>query len=204
MQASSQKTEIKIDLPKKFIFADKQRIQQCLINLLSNSVKFTQEGTISVKAWLKEPKLKHMPMVTNDYAVDQKADPDRMGRFYISVSDTGVGIPKEEQGKVFTDFGTLQSNANLNPYGVGLGLSICKKIVRCMNGDITLESSKGKGATFTFYVPFYKTPSSHRRETDQESFQGNLTNFPDLPSEFSMLVGRMNFVQKQFVTLETS
>ena len=66
-----------------------------------------------------------------------------MGHLYISVKDTGVGIPKEEQSKLFRDFCTLQSNAHLNPNGVGLGLSICKKITILLSGDIAVVSGVG-------------------------------------------------------------
>ena len=98
MQASSQNTDIQINLPKKFIVADKQRIQQVSINLLSNAVKFTQDGTITVKAWFKEPKIKHRAMISHQIETDKsnKSNLDRIGRLYISVSDTGVGIPKDE------------------------------------------------------------------------------------------------------------
>ncbi len=75
-----------------------------------------------------------------------------MGLLYVSVKDTGVGIPKSEQTKLFNDFQTLQSNAHLNPNGVGLGLSICKKITNLLQGDIKVDSDIGKGSTFTFHV----------------------------------------------------
>ena len=66
-----------------------------------------------------------------------------MGHLYISVKDTVVGIPKEEQAKLFRDFCTLQSNAHLNPNGVGLGLSICKKTTHLLSGDIAVVSGVG-------------------------------------------------------------
>ena len=75
-----------------------------------------------------------------------------MGLLYVSVKDTGVGMPKSEQTKLFNDFQTLQSNAHLNPNGVGLGLSICKKITNLLQGDIKVDSDIGKGSTFTFDI----------------------------------------------------
>jgi signal transduction histidine kinase len=71
---------------------------------------------------------------------------------YVSVKDTGTGIPEKEIGKIFSEFCTLKSNSNLNPNGVGLGLSICKKICNQLDGDIVLESKVGFGSTFTFHV----------------------------------------------------
>jgi signal transduction histidine kinase len=68
------------------------------------------------------------------------------------VKDSGVGMSITDQRKLFKDFTTLESNAHLNPNGVGLGLSICKKITTYMDGDIWVESKPGKGSTFTFFV----------------------------------------------------
>ena len=81
-----------------------------------------------------------------------------MGVLYVSVKDTGVGIPKEEHSKLFRDFCTLQSNAHLNPNGVGLGLSICKKITNLLSGDISVDSKPGQGACFTFHVSVNTNP----------------------------------------------
>lgn len=118
------------------------------MNLLSNAVKFTQDGTIVVNAWIKEPRVRHRPAVQ----IDNEIDLDRMGRLYVSVKDTGTGIPKEEIPKLFRDFCTLQSNAHLNPNGTGLGLSICKKICSELKGDIHVQSTPEEGSTFTFNV----------------------------------------------------
>ena len=106
---------------------------------------------ITVTAWLKEPRVRHRQAITL-LGETEKEDIDRMGYLYVSVKDTGVGIPKEEHAKLFRDFCTLQSNAHLNPNGVGLGLSICKKITNLLSGDITVESKVGSGCCFTFYV----------------------------------------------------
>lgn len=93
MQAASQKIELITQLPKKFILGDKQRVQQVCMNLLSNAVKFTQDGTITVKAWIKEPRIKHKQSILIGEEANNK---DRMGFLYVSVKDTGVGIPKKE------------------------------------------------------------------------------------------------------------
>jgi len=74
------------------------------------------------------------------------------GKLFISVKDSGTGIPETEIPKIFSDFCTLKFNAHLNPNGVGLGLSICKKICNNLQGDISLESKIGLGTTFTFNV----------------------------------------------------
>ena len=80
-----------------------------------------------------------------------------MGKLFISVSDTGVGIPNAEISKLFRDFVTLQCNAHLNPNGVGLWLSTSKKIMNLLHGDITVESTEA-GSCFTFHVAFNSSP----------------------------------------------
>ena len=73
-------------------------------------------------------------------------------RLYVSVKDSGCGMRMDDQLKLFKDFTTLKSNAHLNPNGVGLGLSICKKICTLLEGDIWVDSKLGHGSTFTYYV----------------------------------------------------
>jgi len=127
MQAASKNIDVKMNLPKKTVIADKQRVQQVTMNLLSNAVKFTQDGVIEINAWTKDP-----PQLVQ---VGQ-SNAQNHGRLYISVKDSGCGINKADQYKIFRDFCTLKSNAHLNPNGVGLGLSICKKITNLLGGDI--------------------------------------------------------------------
>jgi PAS domain S-box-containing protein len=120
------------DLPQRII-TDDQRLAQVVTNLLSNAVKFTPEnGSITLSARRLEDK-----------------DPD-FCTLEIAVTDSGIGIPKEQQGKLFSSFVQVDSSISRKFGGTGLGLSICKRIVELMNGDITINSEAGKGATFTF------------------------------------------------------
>jgi hypothetical protein len=127
-----------------------------------------------------------------------------MGLLYVSVKDTGVGIPKSEQTKLFNDFQTLQSNAHLNPNGVGLGLSICKKITNLLQGDIKVDSDIGKGSTFTFHVAVETNTENKAMKIENSElslksaqFQG-MTNLTEIPSDYSHLIERMQGVYKQF------
>jgi len=108
--------------------ADPNRIQQILFNLISNSLKFTENGGISI-------------------AVDFN------NNFLIfSVLDTGIGISEKVQKKLFNDFTQADSSITKKYGGTGLGLSICKKLCKIMKGDIKVESELGKGALFTFNI----------------------------------------------------
>ena len=117
------------------------------MNLLSNACKFTSDGTIKVKAWTMEP-----DEIMQAGASPVLSDSDNNGRLYVSVHDSGVGMTEADTKKLFKDFGTLQSNAHLNPNGVGLGLSICRKICHKLDGDIVVQSKIGEGTKFIFYV----------------------------------------------------
>jgi signal transduction histidine kinase len=122
------------DLPKRII-TDDQRLAQVVTNLLSNAVKFTPEGgSIMLTARRLEDKDRNFCTLE------------------IAVTDTGIGIPKEQQGKLFDSFVQVDSSISRKFGGTGLGLVICKKIVELMNGKIWMESEKGKGATFTFTI----------------------------------------------------
>jgi len=122
------------DLPQRII-TDDQRLAQIITNLLSNAVKFTPEnGSITLTARRLEDK--ERSFCTLEFAV----------------TDTGIGIPKEHQGKLFDSFVQVDSSISRKFGGTGLGLVICKKIVELMNGKIIMESEKGKGATFIFTI----------------------------------------------------
>ena len=122
------------------IYADKRRTVQVLINLISNSIKFTpQGGSIEVSA---------------------DAGKDALGDFsFFSVKDTGCGIKKEDQGKIFEKF--VQVAAGEKVGGTGLGLSITKAMVIMQGGRITLESGHGRGSTFRVGMPVYKDHVEH-------------------------------------------
>jgi PAS domain S-box-containing protein len=118
-------------LPEDFtIYADRMRLKQVLYNLLSNAVKFTPEhGSISVAAHAEE------------------------GQVYISVSDTGVGIRKEDQTAIFDEFRQVGESAKGVKEGTGLGLAITRRLVEQQGGTITVFSEPGKGSKFTFTIP---------------------------------------------------
>eukprot|EP01022_Parablepharisma_sp_SALTPOND_P002698 TRINITY_DN110_c0_g2_i1.p2 TRINITY_DN110_c0_g2~~TRINITY_DN110_c0_g2_i1.p2 ORF type:complete len:322 (-),score=41.76 TRINITY_DN110_c0_g2_i1:1710-2675(-) len=123
----SLKIEVAADVPKT-IFSDKNRFKQILLNLLGNALKFTFKGEVKVS-------LKHAE-----------------NQLITEVKDTGVGIKEEDMPKLFRLFGRVQENSQINPTGVGLGLTICKKLSERLGGGIKAESVFGQGSTFTFSI----------------------------------------------------
>lgn len=124
------------DADSKFI-GDPLRIKQIVNNLLSNAVKFTDSGEISL-------------------LVENISNKSNSQTIKIVVKDTGPGIPKEFQSKVFEEFSRIKNKGKESIEGVGLGLSIVKKLVDLQKGKILLESKQGEGSKFTIYLPLEK------------------------------------------------
>ena len=111
------------------IVADAYRIRQILNNLVSNSIKFTHEGYVLITVSLVELN-------------------EEEGRLFISVEDTGIGIPQDKISKLFDSFSQVDSSTTRKYGGTGLGLSIVKKLVEIMDGKIEVSSELGKGSKF--------------------------------------------------------
>ena len=114
------------------LFGDINRIRQVLVNLVNNGIKFTNEGSVIVQTKL--------------LSKDRK-----VATIQFSVSDTGIGISKEDQGKLFTKFFRTRLANTIE--GTGLGLTISKRLVELMGGSISFTSQVKKGSTFTFELP---------------------------------------------------
>ncbi len=129
------------NVPKNIssVYADENRLQQILTNLLDNAVKFTEKGSITVKA---------IPLL------EPEGDPsDRKGFIEVSITDTGIGIPKEKQEIIFQAFEQADSSTERLYGGTGLGLSITKKLIELHGGTIFVNSETNQGSTFTFTLP---------------------------------------------------
>ena len=120
------------DLPRQ-VEGDAPRLRQVLLNLLDNAIKFTERGEVHL-------------------AVSRQAD----GRVLFSVRDTGPGIAKEQQQRVFAAFYQIHGSATRGE-GTGLGLAICQEFVRLMGGELMLESEPNQGCRFSFSLPLVKT-----------------------------------------------
>jgi signal transduction histidine kinase len=125
--------ELAKDLPSP-VLADPVRLHQILVNLLGNAIKFTDRGGIVLTVDLEAPA------------------EGLMIRF--SVSDTGAGIPREHQGRIFEPFVQVDSSNTRRHSGTGLGLAITRQLVEAMGGRIWMESEPGAGSTFHFTIPY--------------------------------------------------
>ncbi len=119
----------------EFVVGDPGRLKQILLNLLSNSIKFTNEGKINI-------------------TVDFKNNLEGSSTLNLRISDTGIGIPEGKINEVFSEFHQADNNISYKYGGTGLGLPITKKLVELQNGSIEIESKDGRGTTITIHIPY--------------------------------------------------
>jgi len=141
--------DIERDVPFKVI-GDPLRLNQILINLVNNAIKFTNEGKVWVKCKVVDENQTHY-------------------KLQFSVKDTGVGIEKKQMAGLFRSFYQAESSTSRKYGGSGLGLVICQKLSEMMGGDVWAESEPGRGSTFHFTSMLGKT--SNRRDHEPEYFR---------------------------------
>jgi len=133
-QLTARKLSCEAHVPRELtVFGDREKIEQILLNLLSNASKFTPPG--------------------GAVRVSARAASERPGRVQLSVTDTGVGIAPDKLEKVFEPFTQLDATYSTRKEGTGLGLSISRELARGMSGDLTAMSVPGVGSTFTLELP---------------------------------------------------
>ena len=128
---------LRCDVPPQLprtVKGDPGRLRQVLINLLGNAIKFTEQGSVTL-------------------ALSQGVESDDGCQICFAVSDTGIGIAPEKQTLIFEAFAQVDGSTTRQYGGTGLGLTICRRLVILMQGDITLDSEPGNGSTFRFSVP---------------------------------------------------
>ncbi len=126
------------------IETDQQRLEQVIKNLVSNAIKFTDQGSISIS-------IRTLP--DNHPSIPQINNPLKTEVLNINVSDTGIGIPEDQQKNIFEAFRQVDGGISRKYGGTGLGLSISKSLINKMNGDITLKSIVGQGSVFSIFLP---------------------------------------------------
>lgn len=128
------------------LYGDPARIRQIMINMVSNAVKFTDEGIITLSA---------------------EAAGDKGIRF--AVRDCGQGIEMKEQCRLFQPFSQLAATSDRRRTGVGLGLAICRQLVESMGGTIGVDSTPGRGSEFYFFLPLETAPALAEQKTETET-----------------------------------
>jgi two-component system, sensor histidine kinase and response regulator len=131
------------DLPDEVI-GDPVRLRQVLVNLVGNSIKFTQQGTITFRAELRSRNAKHVELL-------------------FTLSDTGIGIPAEKHQLIFQPFIQNDGSTTRRYGGAGLGLAVSSRLLELMGGSIWLESEPGRGSTFYFTVQLETLPEQAKR-----------------------------------------
>jgi signal transduction histidine kinase len=122
------------------VVSDQLRVEQLLLNLLNNAVKFTEQGEVTLEAGL-----------IKDYTSPHQGTPEPAVR--LSVTDSGIGIKPEDMEKIFQPFRQIDSGLTRQHEGTGLGLTICRRLADLLGGEISAKSTWGEGSTFTFVLP---------------------------------------------------
>jgi signal transduction histidine kinase len=135
-----------VDPATPVMVTDSTKVQQVLYNLLSNAVKFTEEGEVRVRVG--------------------PADDRRVA---FVVADTGPGIAREQQLRIFERFVQLDSGYTRRHGGTGLGLSIVKELTGLLGGEVSVESEPGRGSTFTVLLPADSSPAHGRTAEDADA-----------------------------------
>ena len=144
-QTDIKKLELNINLAADMpatIKTDRQRVEQIIKNLVSNSIKFTNQGEVTIDFF--RPK-KDTVLRNSGLNAEQS--------IVISVTDTGIGIPEEKQTAIFEAFQQVDGSTSRKYGGTGLGLSISRELAKLLGGELQLASTPGKGSVFTIYLP---------------------------------------------------
>lgn len=143
------KLESKIAIDKNiYLIGDRLRLKQVIMNLLTNAIKFTKRGKITLRVQL---------------VVDGK----KQAALKVQVEDTGIGMAREDLDLIFLEFSQIYSSATTQLQGTGLGLAICKKIVELQGGKINVSSVLGKGSVFSFEIPYLISEFAEEQHDDK-------------------------------------
>jgi PAS domain S-box-containing protein len=160
-QASKKGLELILDIDPEIpglVQTDPVRLQQVLVNLLSNAVKFTGEGEVNLASRILE----------------RKQDGEGFFTFSVDVSDTGIGMDREQQQRIFNPFAQADSSTTRKYGGTGLGLAISKSIIEKMGGTLSLSSEPGRGSTFSFTLSLRQAERENRE--GKPALSGSIRN----------------------------
>ena len=148
-------SSVNSDVPE-FLTGDRHRINQVLINLVSNAIKFTNAGTVEI-------------LVEN---IGSEKKPN----IRFSVKDSGLGIPEDKQDQLFTEFATLDQEYSTKFGGTGLGLAISKALVQAMDGTIAFKSTYGFGSEFWFDLPLIEVRDAEKETLEETTLNTVIQN----------------------------
>ncbi|MBF0565939.1 MAG: response regulator [Nitrospirae bacterium] len=174
------------DVPDS-IRTDVQKVYQILRNLISNAIKFTEKGNVTIG--IAGPKTKHLPSGT---AMPGNA-------IVISVSDTGIGIPKDKQDVIFEAFKQADGTTSRKYGGTGLGLTISRELAKFIGGEISVKSETGVGSTFTLYLSELQNgkikeieENFPNREADKPQYGATLSAQTQMRSHSNVIIDDRN------------
>ncbi len=159
-------------------YGDPLKIKQVITNLLSNAIKFTEQGKVELLVSV-------VKSGNNKYIME------------VSVIDSGIGIPRDKFDYIYQDFTQVDSSTTKKYGGTGLGLSITKKLVRLMNGTITVDSSPGQGSTFKCMLPLQTANSS--QNTFSANGQDKLKHNKQDLAPLRILVAEDNLISGKYI-----
>ncbi|MBI9066903.1 MAG: PAS domain S-box protein [Salinivirgaceae bacterium] len=172
------------------IYTDKTKVTQILINLLTNALKFTNEGSIEFGYNLKSVVVAHAE--TEPEGSEQRlhcgVEVSRSAQMEIYVKDTGIGIKKEYQKNIFERFNQAEISIGKAYGGTGLGLSISQGFVELLGGEIWVESEINKGATFYFTLPYKQVNKTEATNTDLKTIENRKTFLVAEDEEYNFLL----------------
>ncbi len=180
--AQQKKLEITLKIQDRpiFVIGDSLRYGRILVNLIGNAIRYTEQGHIHIK----------ISETTDD-----------QGRFIIigDVEDTGIGIPKNKQEKIFEKFTQADSSTTRRYGGTGLGLAITRELVTLMGGTIGVNSTLGLGSTFWFRIPFTKSSSAIAATHEHQPVHNPTYTHTKSITEVRILVAEDHIMNQQFI-----
>ncbi|MFC3050588.1 response regulator [Kordiimonas pumila] len=179
-KAAEKKLDLLLHFPddiERFVLGDPGRVRQIFLNLLTNAVKFTETGHIVLR-------------FLNSTSINGKV-------FYtIEIEDTGIGIAKNKQSRIFNKFDQADTSTTRQYGGTGLGLSICQDLAKVMQGELTVQSTVNKGSVFS--VTFYLDPDPDTTQRHNEKTRLNIGN--DFPYNLKVLAVDDNNTALEIIT----
>ncbi|MGR5078905.1 ATP-binding protein [Photobacterium swingsii] len=161
------------------VMGDKGRVNQILLNLIGNALKFTDSGTVTVNV---------------------EAESFReTTRFYISVEDTGIGIPAERLPYIMEKFEQVDNSATRQYEGTGLGLAICKRLIQLYGGELKVESEEGKGSCFSFSITLVNQHSKISVAANQDYPMLDEKLIPEVLRNKKILIAEDSYVNRLLI-----